>query len=112
MAKTTIVHLTDDLDGNEAAEALTFGLRGVEYEIDLSAKNVAALEKALDKYIAAGRRVSRSRPTPAARRGRSAGGAKQDLGALREWARDHGYSVSDRGRIPGEIRQAYEAAQG
>jgi Lsr2 len=110
MAKSTIIQLTDDLDGSAAVEGVTFGFRGTEYEIDLNAKNVAALEKVLDRYITAGRKVSRSKSNGAAgRRGRSS--AKAGVGDLREWARANGYTVSDRGRIPGEIRDAYEAAQ-
>lgn len=115
MAKTTIVQLTDDIDGSEAVEGLTFGLRGVEYEIDLNAKNIAALEKALDKYISAGRKVSRSKASTsgaAPRRARPKADVKQDVGALREWARANGYSISDRGRIPGEVREAFDAAHG
>ena len=27
---------------------------------------------------------------------------------IREWAREHGWTVSDRGRIPAEVRRAYE----
>lgn len=114
MAKETIVQLTDDLDGGEAAEELTFALRGVEYEIDLSAKNVAALEKALAKFVNAGRRVSRTSTTnrkARTPRGRKeTNGAKQDVSAIRTWARDNGYEISNRGRISAGIREAYEAA--
>ena len=49
MAKTTIVQLTDDLDGSEADKTVSFSLDGVSYEIDLSQKNASALEKAFSK---------------------------------------------------------------
>jgi Lsr2 len=110
MAKETFTKLTDDIDGTEASEELTFALRGIEYEIDLNAKNVAALEKALDKFVKAGRKVSRTRgPRGPVRRagGRS---SKEDLSAIRGWARANGYEVSNRGRISGAIREAYESA--
>ncbi len=107
MAKTTEVHLIDDLDGSEAVEELTFALRGTTYEIDLNARNVAALEKVLDKFISAGRKPSvTSRNGRALNRNRS---AKEDVGAIREWARTNHYEISDRGRIPAEIRDAYSA---
>jgi hypothetical protein len=109
MAKETFVRLTDDLDGSEAVEELTFALRGTEYEIDLNSKNVAALEKALEKFITAGRRV---RPVRGTTR-RSAGTTpKEDLNALRDWARANGYRVADRGRVSAEVREAYFAANG
>lgn len=107
MAKTTEIRLTDDLDGSEAVEELTFALRGTTYEIDLNAKNVAALEKALDTFINAGRKPSIiNRNGRALNRNRS---TKEDVGALRAWARDNGFEVSDRGRLPAEIRDAYNA---
>jgi hypothetical protein len=107
MAKRTIVRLSDDIDGGEAVEQLTFALRGVEYEIDLSAKNVAALERVLAKYIAAGRKAKRGRG-PARRSGPSS--AKEDLAGIREWARANGMQVSNRGRISAEVRAAFDAA--
>jgi hypothetical protein len=36
--------------------------------------------------------------------------AKADLGDVRAWARDNGFSVSDRGRVSSEVMSAYEAA--
>ncbi|MGI9586985.1 MAG: Lsr2 family DNA-binding protein, partial [Dietzia maris] len=33
-----------------------------------------------------------------------------DTKAIREWARSNGYEVSDRGRIPSDIMDAYAAA--
>ena len=39
MAQTVIVKLTDDIDGGEADETISFALNGENYEIDLSAKN-------------------------------------------------------------------------
>ncbi|MDA8283923.1 MAG: Lsr2 family protein [Actinomycetota bacterium] len=29
---------------------------------------------------------------------------------MREWARNHGFSISARGRIPAEVRRAYDEA--
>lgn len=33
-----------------------------------------------------------------------------DTSAVRAWAREHGFDVADRGRLPAEVRQAYDAA--
>jgi Lsr2 len=109
VARETFVRLTDDIDGSEAVEELTFALRGVEYEIDLNAKNVAALDKALEKFITAGRRV---RPVRGVTRRSPGTTPKEDLNALREWAKANGYKVADRGRVSAEVREAYFAANG
>jgi Lsr2 len=109
MAKQTVTQLTDDLDGDEAVEELTFALRGVQYEIDLNAKNVAALEKALDKYITAGHRVVHHR-APRGSIKRSNGSGPGETALIREWALASGYDVSSRGRISAEVRAAYDAA--
>jgi hypothetical protein len=108
VARETVTHLTDDIDGSQAAESLTFSFRGVEYELDLSTKNVAALEKALGKYMAAGRKVRRATSPRAA----VPAEADSAVAGIREWALANGYQVSSRGRIPAEVRHAYEDAQG
>ena len=60
MARQTITRLIDDLDQSEADETVRFGLDGVQYEIDLSAKNAAKLRDLLQPYIAAGKRINRA----------------------------------------------------
>lgn len=47
----------DDIDGGPAVENVTFALRGVEYEVDLSEKNLKRLEEALEDFMIAGREV-------------------------------------------------------
>jgi hypothetical protein len=113
MAKQMIVRLTDDLDGGEAIEEVIFAFRGVEYEIDLSAKNVVALEKALSRYISAGRRLSRRGATGLKVRGRNGAiSTNVDLSAIRAWGRANGFRVSSRGRVSADLRDAYSARQG
>jgi hypothetical protein len=46
MAQKITVTLEDDLDGGPADQTVRFGLDGAEYEIDLSARNAAALPRA------------------------------------------------------------------
>jgi hypothetical protein len=108
MAQKVQVILTDDLDGGDADESVQFALDGVSYEIDLSEANADALREALAPYLEAGRRVGgrASRRSAAAR----PAGERTDLSDLRAWARENGYQVSDRGRVSGEVRAAYEAA--
>jgi len=113
MAKQVITLLTDDLDGGEADRTVEFGLDGVNYTIDLSEKNAGKLRKALDPYLAVATRVGRSgsggdgraaRRTAPPVSGRSSRDQNQ---AIREWANKNGYEVSERGRIPSSIVEAY-----
>ena len=109
MAKTTVTSVTDDIDGSANAETLTFGYSGAAYEIDLSKKNAAALDKLLKPYIDAARKVSGHNKRSAAKRTirRS---AKLDLGAVRAWATENGFTVAERGRISADVIEAYNAA--
>ena len=105
MAKRVNIVLTDDLDGGDAAETVTFGLDGSSYEIDLSSENAARLRDVLQPFVGAARKSGgRVKPT----RGRS--GASGNATAVRAWAQEQGLSVSARGRVPAEVRAAYEAA--
>jgi Lsr2 len=108
MAQRVHVVLEDDLDGTDAEETVRFGLDGDTYEIDLSSANAAALRDALAPYVASARRTSgRSGSRRSSSRGRSAGPSPAEV---REWARAEGRVVSDRGRVPADVRAAYEAA--
>ncbi|MGN6606506.1 MAG: histone-like nucleoid-structuring protein Lsr2 [Jatrophihabitans sp.] len=115
MAKKVITteEFTDDLDGTKAEGTVRFSFEGTEYEIDLSRRNRNAFDKVLKPYVDAARTVRKSRNSRRpATRGSRAAGPKQDLGAVREWARANGHAVSERGRIASSIIEAYEAAQG
>jgi nucleoid-associated protein Lsr2 len=110
MAKQVITLLTDDLDGGEADRTVEFGLDGVNYTIDLSEKNAGKLRKALDPFLNSATRVGRSPvASPIRRNGASAGGraSRDENQAIREWANKNGHPVSERGRIPSHIVEAY-----
>jgi hypothetical protein len=104
VAQKVQVILVDDLNGGDAVETVGFALDGVAYEIDLSAKNAAGLRDALAVYVGAGRRMGGRRKT---RGGAVRGTSPSDI---RAWARSNGWKVSDRGRVPADVRAAYAAA--
>ncbi|MDO3109813.1 Lsr2 family protein [Mycobacteroides abscessus] len=111
MAKKVTVQLVDDVDGEVAAdESVEFGLDGVTYEIDLSAKNAEKLRKQLSTWVDHARKVS------GRRRGSSGSGRKRpsidraQSAAIREWAGKNGHAVSSRGRIPAEVIDAFNAS--
>ena len=115
MAQKVQVLLVDDIDGGTADETVTFGLDGVTYEIDLTTENATKLRDALAPWVAKGRKVTgraagrsaaRSSSSTTSRAARS--GQAQEI---REWAKANGYEVSERGRIPAEVKKAYEDAR-
>ncbi len=109
MATQTMTKLVDDLDGSTADRTVTFGWDGVTFEIDLSKKNIAALDDALKPYVSAGRRVRSAGGRPRGVGRRSGGAKRAGTPDIRDWARANGNVISDRGRIPVAVVEAYEA---
>jgi hypothetical protein len=110
MAQRVKVTLIDDIDGNEAAETVSFSLDGVSYEIDLSDKNAAQIRNDLAKWTGHARRSGAGRPSARRRAGAAGGSGRVDMTEVREWARANGHQVSDRGRISTAIQTAYDEA--
>jgi len=110
MAQRVVTELTDDTNGKPADETVTFSLDGREYEIDLTSKNAAALRKAFDVYVTNGRRIGGRRPRSAPAAGSSRSKSDLDTKAVREWANKNRHKVSERGRIPTSVIDAYQAA--
>ena len=106
VAKQTTVILVDDLDGSEATEQVEFAVDGRTYEIDLSAANSAKLREALAPFISAARRAGGRRPASPAAPARPAADRIQNQ-AIREWAVAQGMKISERGRIPSNVLEAY-----
>jgi hypothetical protein len=114
VAKTTRVVLTCDLhgDGTEAVTTIRMDNGTARYELDLCQSH-------FDELTEAGRRLRPRRRTGGApsaakaakkvarARSRPRGRGAQDTAAVREWARVNGYTVSNRGRIPRHIVEAF-----
>lgn len=120
MAKQTIVTFIDDLDGSDADGTVTFGLNDRQYEIDLNESNAEKLRELLAPYIEAGRKTAGKAGGKAARAQVAVSGPaaaktsrprtdREQTAAIREWARKRGHEVSDRGRIPVKVLDAYHA---
>lgn len=105
MAQKVMVQLIDDIDQTPADETVTFGLDGVTYEIDLTTANAAKLRDQLSSWVGHGRRVGGRKST-----GKPAPGPRKDLNAVREWGRNNGFKVSDRGRVSAQLQEAYDKA--
>lgn len=118
MAKVELVEFIDDLDGKPIDpddlnrvefEVKLPGRRAVRYALDLRGTSVAKFEKDIAKYIA------KAVPVAAAglRNTRTPGGSglpKEEIRAIRQWAAEAGYELSDRGRLPRSVINDYEAA--
>ena len=102
MAQKTQVILVDDVDGSEANQTVTFALDGVSYEIDLNDEHAAALRESLEEWVGKARRTGGRRSS-----GRRRSSGPSDTQKIREWAREQGLEVSDRGRVSAEVRKAY-----
>jgi hypothetical protein len=112
MAQQTTVRFIDDLDGSDASGTFDFSLEGRQYQIDLSDENAAKLRDVLEPYIDAARKAGgrgrTARQTVVAEK--PARSNRDQTAAIREWARENGHQVSDRGRIPKSVIEAYQAA--
>ena len=114
MAQKVVVELVDDLDGtaSENISTVTFGLDGASYEIDLNENNAERLRDSLARYLGAARRtggrIKRSTNTtgPATRPTAD----RDQTKAIREWARNNGWALADRGRIPTNVMTAFDEA--
>ncbi|MFE2538977.1 histone-like nucleoid-structuring protein Lsr2 [Actinacidiphila glaucinigra] len=119
MARHTVITLIDDLDPKgetEAAETVTFGLDGVEYEIDLSADNAHVLRSRLKEFRQSARVVKNGRrtkrPAPATAPAGPAGTRPQnrtDPATIRAWAKEEGVILPPRGRLPRRVLDAHDA---
>ena len=115
MAQKTIVQLFDDLDGSTGDDisSVEFALDGVTYEIDLRDANAERLREAIAGFVDAARRtggrVKRASGVPSVKPSGD-GRSREQTRAMREWARRNGHDVSERGRIPAAVIEAFEQA--
>ncbi|MFL4910048.1 Lsr2 family protein [Streptomyces sp. MMS24-I2-30] len=109
MTQKIVTVYYDDLTGTESDEIGThrFSLNGVDYEIDLTPENYDKLDEALRPFIESGRKLGRVKGAGRVRRAAAEGPSTEEV---RAWARENGYEVNDRGRVPKEVRDAFDAS--
>lgn len=114
MAQKVTVELVDDLDGtaSDGITTVNFALDGVSYEIDLSEANATSLRNALADFVAASRRTGGrvKRVTSPGREEIRPAANREQTKAIRDWARQNGFAMADRGRIPAHVLEAFEQA--
>lgn len=104
MTQRYLTQLVDDLDGTTADTTITFGLDGKQYAIDLTDEHAHDLKSVLEPHVTAARKSDMNVKTKT-----TSSGKRGDLAAIRDWAKNNGYTVADRGRVAVEIQQAYDA---
>ncbi len=110
MAQKIQTLFIDDIDGGEADGTVRFALDGAEYEIDLSAKHNEEFRAALGTYVSHARKLGGTARRTATRPGRKP--STVDTVAVRTWARENGYGIKDRGRVPADLVSKYQEAIG
>ncbi|AYR03187.1 Lsr2-like DNA bridging protein [Gordonia phage Octobien14] len=118
MARKEVLEITDDYDGkmigpDEEWSPVPFVVNGTAYQLDLRAANQERFQKDMDKWINRATKVGRapkvggSKPKPASTSSESG----LDLSVVRAWANNNGYTVSEKGRVPKHVMEAYEASE-
>jgi hypothetical protein len=117
VAQKVLVQLVDDVDGSTPSdiETVSFALDGVNYEIDLGPENATLLRDTLGEFVGSARRIGgRIKRGTASKtvipHGSGTPGSREQTKAIRQWARSNGYELSDRGRIPANVVEAFEQA--
>ena len=113
MAIQTIVTCDVHDDGITEGSPVLIGALGENYEVDLCDAHRDELLATLEPYLAGARTAQAQRTRRGS--GASAGSsprrrARTDTSAIRAWAREQGYELSDRGRVPTNIMAEYEQA--
>lgn len=108
MAKVQRITHVDDLTGadipdGEPIETRSLTWKGKNYELDLTVDSATKVDAALEQII--------KNATPVTGRGNGArtASSRQEAGKIREWARNQGLKVADRGRLNPAITAAYKA---
>ncbi|MET8839666.1 Lsr2 family protein [Streptomyces rubiginosohelvolus] len=118
MAQKIVTTYTDDLTGEESEDVKkhTILVDGAGVEIDLNPDSYDKLMDALKPFFKA-EHAQRTRVSllvksagKATKPSATSGAGKQNTAEIRKWARENGHNVNDRGRVPAEIREAYEKA--
>lgn len=118
VAQQIVEYLTSDLSGDEIPSdshggTVEFVVSGTPYAIDLTEAELDTFNEILAPYVDAAQRLTtRGAPVSRTTVASSAGGrrSKEQLTAIRNWAKKNNHSVSERGRIPGAVLDAFDAS--
>lgn len=109
MVQKIVQTLIDDIDGSLAEHTIPFSLNGIEYSIDLSNANAAAMQRVMEPWITHAQRTGGRKSTKGPLALTTT--PRRNLTAVREWALDNGIEVADRGRISADVMAQYDKAR-
>lgn len=107
----------------EAEETIEFSFEGQDLTIDLSGDNAALFREVMRSFVDAGtpapkKTSGRKKAAPATagatapkKASSPAKGGNDENQQIREWAAANGFELSERGRIPQQVKDAWAAAQ-
>ncbi|MFJ2203404.1 Lsr2 family protein [Streptomyces violaceusniger] len=106
MAQKIVTIYTDDLTGEENPEAAThiLALDGVTYELDLGPDSYDQLLEAMAPFTRVGRKTGKGRKDV------RKGALGETTARIRAWAKENGFAVSERGRVPADVHEAFAKA--
>jgi hypothetical protein len=111
MARHVVERTICDMHADEDVEATTgrdVTVNGTQTHLDLCDQDAQKFDTEMNAWVNAGQRMR----SPRAATGRPSR-SKDDRDkpqTIRDWARKNGFEVSDRGRVPGPVIEAYRAA--
>ena len=113
MARQVVVQVFCDVcESSDGATALEFSVDRSAFEIDLCAEHRSAFNNALAPFVSNGRSArarAASAATSAPTHRRVVRRDPSQTEAIRRWAKENGFAISGRGRIPGTVEEAYNA---
>ncbi len=105
--KTELVVISDDITGEKDAETVHFALDGTNYTIDLAPKNREKLQALLAPFVAKAERTGKVATTKSEPKRKPT--TRPDIEQIRQWAKEQGIPMGDRGRIPKVVLSQYDS---
>jgi hypothetical protein len=112
--KTKVVVVCDRHRGEvEATTTVEIAIDGTRRQLDLCAEHAGELRRTLRPWLRSSSGSTRGGAASGRGRKRTAAASRPrrstDGPAIRAWAREQGYDIPERGRIPAAVREAYYA---
>lgn len=114
MARQVVVQVSCDVCEASDATPVEFSVDRSAFEIDLCAEHRSQFTNALASFVSRSR-SARSRGAAVSSASSSKKVGRRDPAqteAIRAWAKENGFEISTRGRIPGHIEAAYNERSG